>query len=376
MSENCDVLIIGAGPAGLSCAATLLNAGLTVHVLERAAAVGNSWRNHYDRLHLHTSKKRSGLPMVEMPEDYPQYPSRDKVVEFLEDYAKGFDIEPTFNADVKSITRDDEGWQVKFGRKTMRAKSVIVAAGNAIRARLPAWDGFSEFEGDVVHSQDYKNPAPYKGKKTLVVGFGNSGGEIALDLSEHGVHCGLCVRSAVNILPRELFGVPIQELGFLQKIFPYKVVDAINKPVLASVIGSYEKLGLRKAAKGPLAMIVEDKRIPLIDIGTLDAVRRGEITVHPGIKRFTKNAVEFENGKTEHYDRIILATGYQTDLRPMLPDVSGVLNEHGSPIASGVETKEQGLYFCGYSVTPSGLLFTIKNEAENLALVISEKTLS
>jgi len=255
MSQSFDVIIVGAGPAGLSCAAAMLKAGLNVHVLERSGAVGNSWRNHYDRLHLHTSKKRSGLPMKEMPESYPQYPSRRQVVEFLEEYADHFNVQTTFNADVSSIVRDGKSWKVKFGRKSLKARAVVIAAGNAIRARLPEWDGLSDFEGDVIHSQEYKNPEPYKGKKTLVVGFGNSGGEIALDLSEHGVTCGLCVRSRVNILPRELFGVPIQELGFLQKIFPYRIVDAINKPVLAAVIGSYEKLGLRKAYKGPLAMI-------------------------------------------------------------------------------------------------------------------------
>ncbi|MDJ0613779.1 MAG: NAD(P)/FAD-dependent oxidoreductase [Rhizobiaceae bacterium] len=374
MAEIFDVIIVGAGPAGLSCAATLQCAGLTVQVLERAGAVGESWRNHYDRLHLHTSKKRSGLPMKEMPEDYPRYPSRAQVVEFLEDYASGFEIQPIFNADVKSITRDGNDWKIKFGRKSLKAKSVIVAAGNAIRPKRPEWPGMDDFKGEIVHSQNYKNPKPYKGRKTLVVGFGNSGGEIALDLAEHKVECGLCVRGAVNIIPRELFGVPIQELGFLQKIFPYRVVDAINRPVLASVIGSYAKLGLRKAPKGPLAMIVEDKRIPLIDIGTLDAVRRGEITVHPAIKRFVKDGVEFENGETVNYERVILATGYQTDLRDMLPEVSaGVLDGQGAPIASGVATSENGLYFCGYSVTPSGLLFTIKNEAENLATLISGK---
>lgn len=367
-----DVIIIGAGPAGLSCAAALKAKGKDAHVLERAGDVGNSWRNHYERLHLHTSKKRSGLAGMEMPEEYPLYASRLQVVEFLEDYASEFDIKPTFNADVKEIIRDGDVWKVKFGRKSLTANSVIVAAGNSITQNLPEWEGMGDFKGDIIHSQNYKNTKSYKGKKTLVVGFGNSGGEIALDMAENGVECGLCVRSPVNILPYQLFGVPIQELGLLNRIFPYKVVDAINKPMLAFVIGSYEKLGLRKAAKGPLAMVMEDKRIPLIDIGTLDAVRRGEIIIYPGIKNFTKTGVVFVDGREIDFDKVILATGYQTDLRSMLPDAHAALDEKGAPIVSGGETKEAGLYFCGYSVTPNGLLFTIKNEAENLASLIAE----
>jgi len=370
MPQNPDVIIIGAGPAGLSCAATLMAKGKAVEVLERASAVGNSWRKHYDRLHLHTSKKRSGLPLKDMPEDYPLYASRQQVVEFLEGYAEGFGIKPIFNAEVKEVTRDGDDWKVKYGRKSLKAKSVIIAAGNAVRPNMPEWDGMKSFKGDIIHSQDYKNTKSYKGKKTLVVGFGNSGGEIALDMAENKVETGLCVRSAVNILPYQLFGIPIQELGILNRIFPYKVVDAINKPILRMVIGSYEKLGLRKAKKGPLAMVTEDKRIPLIDIGTLDAVRRGEVTIYPGIQKFTRDGVVFEDGREENFDKVILATGYQTDLRAMLPDAHAALDERGAPRVSGEQTAEQGLYFCGYSVTPNGLLFKIKMEAEHLAEVI------
>jgi len=371
MPQNLDVIIIGAGPAGLSCAAALKAKGKNVQVLERAVDVGDSWRNHYDRLHLHTSKKRSGLAGMEMPEDYPLYPSRLQVIEFLENYASSFDVKPTFNAEVKEVIREGDMWKVMFGRKSLKAKSVIIAAGNAVRPNMPEWDGMKSFKGDIIHSQDYKNTKSYKGKKTLVVGFGNSGGEIALDMAENKVETGLCVRSAVNILPYQLFGIPIQELGLLNRIFPYKVVDAINKPILRMVIGSYEKLGLRKAKKGPLAMVTEDKRIPLIDIGTLDAVRRGEITIYPGIEKFTNDGVVFEDGREEQFEKVILATGYQTDLREMLPNAHAALDECGAPRVSGEQTAEEGLYFCGYSVTPNGLLFKIKMEAEQLAEVIA-----
>ena len=95
--RNLDAVIVGAGPAGLSCAATMRAAGLTVTVVEKADSVGSVWRRHYDRLHLHTDRGHSGLPGMAMPRSYPLYPSRMQVVEYLESYAARFDIRPVFN---------------------------------------------------------------------------------------------------------------------------------------------------------------------------------------------------------------------------------------------------------------------------------------
>src|SRR6202453_3802728 len=103
-------MIIGAGPAGLACAATMRGAGLTVTVVEKADSVGSVWRRHYDRLHLHTDRKHSGLPGMAMPSTWPTYPSRQQLVEYLESYAARFDIRPVFNTAVSSIRRDGAQW--------------------------------------------------------------------------------------------------------------------------------------------------------------------------------------------------------------------------------------------------------------------------
>lgn len=317
--RNPDAIIVGAGPAGLACAMTMRGAGLNVTVLEKADNVGSVWRRHYDRLHLHTDRKRSGLPGMVMPRTYPHYPSREQLIEYLESYAVRFDIRPVF------------------------------------------------YRGMVVHSSEYRNPTPYAAKRVLVVGFGNSGGEIALDLATAGVDVALAVRGPVQILPRDLLGFPILAWAILYRRLPARLVDAINAPILRLAVGRIEKLGLRRAAKGPRQMVEEDGRVPLIDIGTLDKIRDGSIKICGGIDRLTPDGVVFADGESRKFDAIILATGFRPDLRQLMPGLEGVFDRHGMPLVTGQATHAPGLYFCGQITSPTGQLREIGIEARRIA---------
>ena len=203
------------------------------------------------------------------------------------------------------------------------------------------------YRGSIVHSSEYRNPAPYLGKRVLVVGFGNSGGEIALDLADAGIEVALAVRGPVQILPRDLLGVPIVSWAIFYRHLPARLIDLINAPVLRLALGDMEKLGLRRAAKGPLQMIAQNGRVPLIDIGTLAKIRDGSIGIRGGIDRFTAEGVVFARAVTEKFDAVILATGFRPDLRRLIPDVDGVFDEHGMPRVTGRATSLPGLYFCG-----------------------------
>src|SRR5262249_49418659 len=226
-------IIIGAGPAGLACAAALQAAGVIATVLEKAGTVGAVWRRHYDRLHLHTDRDHSGLPGRPMPRDYPTYPSRAQVISYLEDYAGHFAVRPVFNTEVSRIARVGEQWQVTTaGGEAIPAPIVIVATGIAHAPYRPSWPGMNLFRGRTIHSSEYRNPTAFAGKRVLVVGFGNSGGEIALDLADSRVDVMLAVRSPVQIIPRDLLGIPILSWVILYRRLPARLVDAINAPIL------------------------------------------------------------------------------------------------------------------------------------------------
>jgi cation diffusion facilitator CzcD-associated flavoprotein CzcO len=144
------------------------------------------------------------------------------------------------------------------------------------------------------------------GKRVLVVGFGNWGGEIALDLANAGIDVALAVRSPVQISPRDLLGFPILAWAILYRRLPVRLVDFINAPILRLAIGPIEKLGLRRAAKGPRQMVEEDGRVPLIDVSTLDKIRDGSIRIAGGINRLTSDGVIFDDERSENSTRLFL----------------------------------------------------------------------
>jgi cation diffusion facilitator CzcD-associated flavoprotein CzcO len=364
--RDADAIIVGAGPAGLACAATMQATGLNVTVLEKADGVGAVWRRHYDRLHLHTDRNHSGLPGMAMPLTFPTYPSREQVVEYLESYAARFDIRPVFNTTVSRIRCNGAQWSADTDRGMTSASVVVVATGIADAPYRPSWPGSELYRGAVVHSSDYRNPAPYAGKRVLVVGFGNSGGEIALDLANAGVHVALAIRSPVQVLPRELLGLPILTWAIFYRRFPARMVDLMNAPILRLAVGRIESLGLRRASKGPRQMVEEDGRVPLIDIGTLARIRDGSIRVRGGIDRFTSDGLIFDDGRREQFDAIILAIGFRPDLRPLIPDMAGLFDKHGMPLVTG-EATVPGLYFCGQITSPTGQLREIGIEAQQIA---------
>jgi cation diffusion facilitator CzcD-associated flavoprotein CzcO len=278
-----------------------------------------------------------------MTKTYPLYPSREQVIEYLENYAAQFGIQPTFNTTVSRIQRDGTQW-----------------CADTVQ-------GSEGYQGQVVHSCEYRNPTPYAGKRVLVVGFGNSGAEIALDLANAGIDVTLAVRSPVQILPRDLLGFPILAWAILYRRLPARLVDLINAPIVRLAIGPIERLGLRRAAKGPRQMVEEDGRVPLIDVGTLDKIRDGAIKICGGIDRLARDGVVLGDGECKKFDAIILATGFRPNLSQLIPDVEGVFDQHGIPLVTGRTTRAPGLYFCGQLTSPTGQLREIGLEAQRIA---------
>ncbi len=372
MSET-NTIIIGAGAAGLAVSACLKQAGIPNIILEQGSNVGATWRRHYDRLHLHTDKKNSELPFASFPKEYPRYPSRDQVVKYLEDYAKRFELDIRFDQQVISARHENGQWLVQTQDTLHSALNLVVASGYARQPLSPAFPGMDTFKGKIIHSSEYKNGSEFIGKNVLVVGFGNSGGEIAVDLYEYGAKPSLAVRNAVNVIPRELVGIPILSIGIVQNKMPIWLADAMNAPILRAVVGDITKYGLRKLPYGPVTQIQKDKRIPLIDVGTMQLIRAGHITVYSGVEEFSENRIRFNDGKGADFDAVVLATGYRPQVSDFLQNATSVLYDDGTPISTGKESDIPGLYFCGYYVSPTGMLREIAREARQISAAIAQK---
>jgi cation diffusion facilitator CzcD-associated flavoprotein CzcO len=261
---------------------------------------------------------------------------------------------------------------VKTQDTCFHAANLVIATGFARAPYLPQWPGQAEFHGDCFHSSAYRNGELFRQRRVLVVGFGNSGGEIALDLWEHGAQTSMAVRGPVNVVPREVLGIPNVAISIVQDKLPPRVADALNAPILRLRFGDLTPYGLRRPPRGPLAQIDRDRRIPLIDVGTIDLIKRGQIMVYPGIERFTPGGVIFTDGRQQAFDAVVLATGYRPRVNAFLQGAAAAYDDQGTPLCSGSEAPLAGLYFCGFYVSPTGMLREIGQEARRIAAAIAE----
>ena len=362
-----EVVVVGAGPAGLAVGACLRRAGVPFLLLEKEEQVGATWRRHYDRLYLHTDRGHSSLPFLPFPRSYPRYASRQQVVDYLDAYARAFDLAPRFGEGVVAARRAARGWEVETGAGRYRARAVVLATGFCSEPVRPRWPGMETYGGTVLHSSGYRSGEPFRGRDVLVVGLGNSGGEIAIDLVEHGARPVLSVRGPVNLLPRELLGLPILTWSLALSRLPPRLADAIARPLLRVALGDPTRLGFARPAAGPMRQIRERGRIPLIDVGTLALVEAGQIAVRPGIERFSAEGVVFAGGASARFDAVVLATGYRHALERVVEGAAAIVEGDGRPRASGRESALPGLYLCGFHVAPTGMLREIGLEARRIA---------
>jgi indole-3-pyruvate monooxygenase len=367
-----DTLIVGAGPAGLAMGAALRRSGRDVPfaIIDRADTVASAWRSHYDRLHLHTARDYSSLPYLPFPSEYPQYVPRLKVVEYLDAYAKAFDLAPRLGEEVVSIRRQNSGFETRTRKDTVyRSQRAVLATGYNRAPVRPRWPGDDAFRGPIVHSSQYKSGAAYRGKRVLVVGIGNTGGEIAIDLHEHGAEPSISVRSPVVVVPRDFLGQPVQRTAILMEYLPIGMRNWIGRAVSRLAFGDLEPIGFGRPTIGPSDLIARG-RIPLIDVGTIDLVRRGLVKIVPDVERFTEAAVRFRDGREVPFDAVILATGYRPALEDFLELNSArdrVIDERGYPRGISAGDACPGLFFLGFVNPATGFLRQIALDSVRIA---------
>jgi thioredoxin reductase len=245
-----------------------------------------------------------------------------------------------------------------------------VATGYNGVANRPEFPGLGGFTGSVMHTETYKNPQPYVGQRTLVVGCGNSGAEIALDLAEHGIDVAMVVRGPVHVVPRDLLGRPSQETSVMLSRLPVAVRDALVSPILRLAVGDLSRWGIVRPAIGPNRLIEDTGRIPILDIGTIAQVKAGRIRVLPAVHEVQPDRVRFVDGRTENFEAIILATGYRPGLERFIDGFESISDERGRPRRFGDETDVPGLFFVGFRNPATGALREIASEAPCIASAI------
>jgi hypothetical protein len=305
--------IIGAGPVGLCIAKALLQHGISYDQLEADDELGGNWYHGvYTTAHIISSKRTTEYSDFPMPEDYPDFPSREQMANYLRAYAEHFKLRSQIQFKTKVVLARptaDQHWEVELANGERRVyKGLLVCNGHHWDRRWPNYPG--EFTGEYFHSKDYKTPEQLTGKRVLVIGGGNSACDIASEAARVGRSCHLSLRRGYWFLPKTIFGVPLVEL-----FFPWLPV-ALQRPMLRVLLrvtfGKYEQYGLPK----PDHRIFEHH--PTVNSEMLHYVKHGRIQPKPDVALFDGQRVYFVDGSVEEFDTIVCATGFHVSF-PFLP---------------------------------------------------------
>jgi hypothetical protein len=352
--------VIGAGPAGIAMAISLQHRGIRPLVIDRAGEVASSWRTRYDRLKLNTGRQFSHLPGRCYPKGTPTFPSRDQVIEHFDRHAREAGVALRLSTAVNRIEERPAGWRLRTSGDDIDARHVVVATGLMHTPFMPEWPGV--FTGEVLHSSDYRNPAPYQGRRVMVVGSGSSGMEIAHDLATGGAaKVWLAVRTPPNImlrggpagLPGEVIALPLYHA-------PKRLADAMARRARARFIGDLSEFGLPVPAEGPFSLLARANRPPsLVDLEVIDAIRDGSIEVVATVDALDGDGVRLVDGRRLDPDVLVCATGYRQGLEPLVGHL-GVLGNRGVPMIRGASPAAPGLWFIGFSARPALIAFVGK----------------
>jgi cation diffusion facilitator CzcD-associated flavoprotein CzcO len=374
-STALPVYVVGGGPGGLSVAYALRAKGIRAVVLERSDRVGASWRRHYDRLRLHTTRRLSALPGLPMPRRFGRWPARDDVVRYLEKYAEHHRLEVVTGVEVSRIepAPDGTGWLLRAsGGRELTGAAVVVATGHNHTPRVPDWPGRDTYTGEFLHASEYRDARPFVRRDVLVVGVGNTGAEIAVDLAEGGAaRVRLAVRTPPHIVRRSTAGWAAQYTGVLVRRLPVRLVDRLARPLARLSVPDLSAHGLPRPGTGLYSRVTEGA-IPVQDVGLIDAVRAGRVEVVAAVHGFEDGKVVLADGGRIAPDAVIAATGYTRGLEGLVGHL-GVLDGRGRPVAHGPRSAPgaPGLYFTGFTNPISGMLRELARDAPRIARAIA-----
>ena len=365
-SKPLDALVVGAGPAGLAASRALQRRGVSHRVLEKGDQVASVWANLYDSLTLHTGRHMSSLAERRFPKGTPLFVPRKDFVRYLQDFASAFALPVDAGVEVRSLARSATGWVAETPRGLLSARTVVLATGIVSNPRWPKLDGMAEFAGRLMHSAEYRRPQGFAGQRVLVVGVGNSGGEIGSELARAGAAVTVAVRSGANVVPLEIGGIPIQYLSYWLRKLPRGAQEWVSDRVREMSERKHGPPVLPRPAHNAL------DAIPLIGFNLVNAIRDGSIALRPGLERLTPAGARFVDGREEPFDAIILATGFNAAVQPLKElvqlDAQGFARRRDRVVSAD----QPGLFLIGHNYDSGGGISNIRWDAPRVAARVAE----
>lgn len=377
------VCIIGAGSSGLAAAKTLRDNKIEFDWFEMSSGIGGNWRHNndngrsaaYDSLHIDTSKDRMAYADFPMPAAFPNYPHHSQVLEYFQRYAEHFALIPliTFRTRVDRVeplsknSYDVTTVDLQSGTKeTNTYTTVLVCNGHHWKPKTPDFTG--DFDGEIMHSRDYRHPHRYKDKNVLILGVGNSGVDIACDVAPVAARTCLASRRGAHIIPRYLLGRPTDKwtTPFFSQ-FPLSIQQALFSLIV----------GLSRGRQSNTAMPVPPTKIltehPTLSTELLPLVKAGKIQPKLAIERLNGSEIIFTDGSREKIDVLICATGYQISFPFLDKNVVSTSENRVNLYGKVVHTEHAGLYFIGL-IQPLGAIMPLAElQAKWVAGLIADR---
>lgn len=311
--------IVGAGPAGLAMARALAERGIPYAQFERHHRIGGIWDIEradgpmYDSAHFISSRDTSAFLRHPMPSTYPDYPGHRQVLAYLDSFARRYALtaDISFGVAVHRVEQDADGhWLVTTApvgnpgtTTTYRFRALVCASGAQWHPRLPGI--LDDFAGEVMPAQRFRNPTEFAGRRTLVIGAGNSGCDIAADIGRVSPGCVLSARRGYWVVPKHIAGVPTDIADGAFARLPRRVRRAFAELALRLSIGDVRRFGLQK----PDHHLLDSH--PIIGTQIIDALAHGNVIAKPDLARIDGTSVEFVDASRAQFDTIIAATGYE-----------------------------------------------------------------